>query len=798
MSFQSRDTKATRWLRLGGVVLAALALLLVIAAASLYFAVRASLPILDGRERVPGVTTPVTVSRDAQGTVIIDADSRDDAMRALGFVHAQERFFEMDLARRAAAGELSELLGEATVKMDEAKRIHRFRARFKETLGMLRYGDQALLNAYAEGVNAGLASLPVRPWQYLLLRSKPRAWEPIDSLLVNAEMYTMLQGRTIELAFSDALMAEQLSPKLRNWLRPRGGTWDAALDGSVMPAAAMPTVAELDMRKAPALPTQSDEPAAKSMRPTLAQAYRQDAENLLGSNAWAITGDLTKHGGAMLANDMHLGLQVPNIWFRAQLRYERSGQKRTVVGVTLPGIPAVVAGSNGDIAWGFSNAYGKWLDWVPAAGLPVTEAKETILVAGGKPVTLTVRQTSAGPIVKSYANRDYALAWMAHRPGAINIRMASIASASSVDEALEIAQGAGMPHQNTFVVDRLGNAAWTISGVMSERDPKRSDARAFAKLADVAYPELDPKKYPVVKNPKDGRLWSGNNRKLGGGADVLIGEGGGDLGARAQQIRDRLKERSSFTEQELIAIQYDNESRFLKRWVAPIQFSAAEANNPASAAMLAALKNWNGRADVDQVGHRVVRAFRNRVHDQLWRAWINALAPPPNKMVVKDDKFEYAAWAAITDKPLHLLPQPFATWEEFLSAQAVYVRDELVKAEGSIEKATWGNRNKAVIKHPFSRILPALSPYLDMPATPLAGDNNMPAVLVGSFGASEHMAVSPGREADGILTMPGGQSGHPLSPFYGAGHDDWVKQKPAPLLAGPSKHELILAPPPNR
>ena len=785
MSFQSRDTKGLRVAKIISVVVGGIALLLALIALAIYLAARASLPVLDGTKFMINVTAPVTVTRDAQGTVAIDAQTKFDAMQALGFVHAQERFFEMDLTRRAAAGELSALLGKATLKMDEAKRIHRFRARLRESMARLRYGDQQLLRAYAVGVNEGLNNLSMRPWQYLALRAEPQSWQPVDSLLVIAEMYSMLQGRTMDTAFSEALLREQINEKVLDWLKPRGGSWDAPLDGSVMPVAAMPGPSLINTRAA--------KPAISAAAPYVGTPT--DAElPLLGSNAWAITGARTNHGGAMVANDMHLGLTVPNIWFRAQLRYTEQDAVRNLVGLTLPGIPALIAGSNGDIAWGFTNAYGKWLDWVPAKGLPTTEFTEVIEVKGSDPVILKGRETSVGPIAKTFEGRDFALAWTAHRPGGINIRLAAIASAINVDSALELAHGAGTPHQNFFVVDKQGNAAWTIAGLMHERNPKikESQSRDFAKPEDVAYNGLADGKYPVVKNPADGRLWSGNNRKLGGAGGALIGEGGGDVGARAQQIRDRLREKQKFSEAELISIQYDNESRFLARWREQIRFVGTEAAKPGSAELLDALKKWNGRADVDQVGQRVVRAFRSRVHDELWKAWMATLAPKLGKAAMSDGRFEYAVWQAITEKPAHLLPQPFATWDDFLSAQAAAVRDDLIKTDGNIANATWGNKNKAAIKHPFSRILPLLAPYLDMPPTPLAGDNNMPAVALSSFGASQHMAISPGREADAIMSMPGGQSGHPLSPFYGAGHQEWLDHKPAPLLAGPAVHTLVL------
>ncbi len=782
MSFQSRDTKTIRIFRLIGIVVAGLVLIAICAAVALYLAVRASLPTLEGDIKLGQFSAPVSASRDANGTVAITAANHNDAARALGFIHAQERFFEMDLARRSAAGELSALLGKVTLKSDQDKRVHRFRARLKPIVDMLPARERELLQAYADGVNGGLDALRVRPWQYLALRSAPEPWQPVDSLLVVAEMYSMLQLRSIDQAFGDALLRQKIGDKVFNWLKPRGGEWDGALDGSVMPAMPMPTPAEFDARKV--MPNLTPTPVASIDRADPALAF--------GSNAWAVNGALTSHGGAMLSNDMHLGLQVPNIWFRAQLTVGTEKSTRTIAGVTLPGIPGVVVGSNGDVAWGFTNSYGQWFDWVPATGLPVLEVNETIVVNGGDAVTLKVRETNIGPITKRHNNVDYALAWMAHRPGAINLRMTAAADARDVDQAIAVANGAGMPHQNMFIADRKGNVAWTIAGLMPERrNVSLASPRAgFADAKTAEYEALDLAKYPIVKNPPLLRVWSGNNRQLAGERGALIGDGGFDLGARGKQIRDRMLEREKFNEAELINIQYDDEARFLKRWKDVVVFVAADANKSPAADVVSALGAWNGRADTDQAGYRFLRAFRARVHEQLWAAWIAAAAPSLDKLAVADGRLEYAVWQAVSEKPQHLLPPAFTTWEAFLGAQAAAVADELVKSDGSIAAATWGARNKTAIKHPFSRLLPALSPYLDMPATPQSGDTNMPSVAGPAFGASERLSVSPGREQDGILTMPGGQSGHPLSPFYGAGHQDWATKKPAPLLAGTAVHTL--------
>ena len=770
MTWFSKLLRALAWVIVGLVVLAFIAAIVV------YLTLRASRPQLDGALTLAGIKSSAEVTRDLLGVATIKARDTSEAAWILGFVHGQERFFEMDLTRRSAAGELSELFGGATIEADKEKRLHRFRARMNAAWQALPSEQRSELQRYADGVASGLASLGTKPWQYTFLFAEPSAWQPTDSLLVVAEMYSMLQGGGYSSAFNQAALRETVGTTLYDKLRPRGGTWDAALDGSVVAPVSLPSGSELDVRKAaaevPAIThAQSDAPA-------------------VGSNAWAVGGALTQHGAGMLANDMHLSHSVPNIWFRAQIELTTPTKSRTV-GVSLPGLPGMVAGSNGEVAWGFTNSYGRWYEWVPVtAPMPITTHVETIKVKGGDEVSVTVRETAAGPILKSWQGREFALDWLAHKPGAIDIHFTNIATARNVDDAIATAHLSAMPHQNLHVVDRAGNVAWTIAGKMAARVTGTDSLTSEFMNTPKPHVWLDSPAVPRVKNPPDHRVYSGNNRKLGGVGGIAIGEGGPDLGARAQQIRDRLRAREKFDEAALYAIAHDTEARFLKRWA-----TLAESASP-SAEVSALLKSWNGRADVDQHGYRLVRAFRVQVMDSLWKSWLRAGAPKLKLDVRWDARFEYAAWQAIEAQPLHLLPASHADWTSFLQAQFASVVKEQIAANGSLQNATWGARNTSRIRHPFSRVIPQLGTFLDMPAAQLSGDNNMPKVASPNFGASQRMVVAPGHEETGIFTMPGGQSGHPLSPFYGAGHSEWLSDKPAPLLAGTPLHTLTFTPKP--
>ena len=792
MTFRSQ-----RLLRIGRIFLLCLVSVFLLMLISIYVMFRASLPTLNGEVSLSGLKAAVTISRDERGTIQVAARDTPDAMRALGYVHAQERFFEMDLARRSAAGELSALLGAATLKIDKEKRRHRLRARMAAAWSGLKSAERELVSVYTAGINAGLAALGARPWQYLVLRIAPEPWHEVDSLLVVAEMYFMLQGRGIDERFAEIELRKRVGDRVFDWLKPVGGEWDAVLDGIPLMPPAMPTPVEIDTRKSAT--------ASGSVAGGLLQESFE--ESFAGSNNWAVGGALTADGAAILADDMHLGLGVPNIWFRAQIVIGEGTAARRTAGVTLPGVPGVVVGSNGHIAWGFTNSYGQWFDWVALPKLggttPVTTRRETIAVKGGDSVEVEVREAPWGPLLRSDAINDYALGWALYRDGAINFRASDMASATSIDEALAIAQQSGIPQQNFVIADKSGNIAWTIMGRIPKRDPLPAGTTRGRLTPEDALPSgwLPPAQYPMLKNPAGATLWTANSRPLGGAGSAIIGDGGFDLGARARQIRDRLREKTRLGEKDLYDLQLDRESRFLKRWAALAADVARIKPADKTNAIAAQLKTWNGRADTGETGHRIARAFRQRVLDQLWLAWLGSAdreqAGPDTvekryAAYAPDGRFEYPAWQAISAQPVHLLPRTYPSWDDFLARQIEFVHDDLVRLHGSVAAATWGQRNTARIGHPFSRVMPFLSTWLDMPATPLAGDNHMPRVASPTFGASQRLVVAPGHEERAILTMPGGQSGHPLSPFFGAGHDAWLAGSATPLLAGDVKYTLKL------
>ncbi|HEY1991304.1 MAG TPA: penicillin acylase family protein, partial [Gammaproteobacteria bacterium] len=354
-----------RLLRWGGAVIG----LVLVSALLAYGFLRGGAPRLDGEVALPGLSAPVQVARDALGVPSIGAANRMDAMRTLGFLHAQDRFFQMDVLRRVSAGELAALLGPSVLDIDAHTRLFRLRAVAKQVLEQATPAQRAAVQAYTDGVNAGLKALGTWPFEYGVLMRRPQRWVPEDSILVIDAMYLDLQRGGLDHNESDlALMRDVLPPALFRFLAAPGTQWDAPIVGKPVETPPFPGADVIDLRKQPS--TLGDTVADAGIFDRHAAGMGQDYDlgsADIGSNNWAVSKEHGAGGRALVANDMHLGLRVPNTWYRAQWTYPDAalpGGRVTVTGITLPGVPAMVVGSNGHVAWGFTNSYGDWSDLV--------------------------------------------------------------------------------------------------------------------------------------------------------------------------------------------------------------------------------------------------------------------------------------------------------------------------------------------------------------------------------------------------------------------------------------------------
>ncbi|MGA9854467.1 MAG: penicillin acylase family protein [Gammaproteobacteria bacterium] len=779
--------------------------LLLLATITVCVFLHASAPQLDGKLKLAGLTGPVTVTRDQLGVPVITAGNRLDAVRVLGYLHAQDRFFQMDLMRRLAAGELAALVGPAALKVDQQHRLFRLRAVAREVLARATPEQLRYIDAYTAGVNAGLQALKARPFEYGLLRQRPRNWRPEDSVLVIFAMYFDLQDAYDRRESDLALMRATLPAPLFEFLYAPGTQWDAPLTGEAFSTPPIPSAQQVDMHTWPA----TDFPVIDHPRFT--------EPEVTGSNSFAVDAAHSADGHAILANDMHLGLVVPNIWYRAQLNYpdaEHPGHNIAITGVTLPGVPVIVVGSNGHVAWGFTNSYGDWVDRVLLHLKPDDPSyyqtaggrrafghhKEIIRIAGHKDFVMDIRATVWGPVPgEDQHGTPYALHWMAADPAATNLELGDMDSAQNVQQALLVANRAGIPEQNFLVVDVAGNIAWSIAGRIPVRVGYDPNFPAYWDKAGVGWTGwLAPDKYPRIVNPPAGRLWTANARVVDGAMLKQIGDGGYDLGARAQQIRDDLMAQDKFSPADMLAIELDDRAVFLSRWrslllhlLTPETVKA----NPQRAQFLHYVQDWDAKAAIDSVGYRLVRDFRKQVDQMVF----GALTAPCKQL---DPDFDYSVltqregplWAMVTQQPDNLLDPKYKSWNALLLAAVDQVDQSLWVPGSGLATRTWGEHNTVRIRQPMSRVLPVLSRWLDMAAVQLPGDSNMPRVQGVDFGASERLDVEPGHEQNGIFEMPTGQSAYPFSPFYRDSEPAWEQGLATGFLPGAVRDTLVFQP----
>ncbi len=781
-------------------------LLLVFACLAIYFLLYGSMPDLSGVKEITLLHQSVKIARDIQGIPTIYADNRQDTAFALGYVHAQERYFQMDLLRRSAAGELAELFGDRAFAKDIKVRLHRFRERARQTIRSLPKSQYTVLMAYTNGVNTGINALSNDPYQYLLLGQAPEAWEVEDSLLCIYAMYNDLNDELGQRKTSLAILKDELPQPWFDFLSPSGGVWDAALDGSESPAGAA-----IPQEK---LPESLSQPAAVTVHNNF----------LAGSNNWAVDASMTPYAAAMLANDMHLALRVPNIWFRASW-YLQDG--RRITGVTLPGLPSMVVGSNENIAWGFTNSYGDWDNIIvlqtnneqtqylsPQGWQDFKLYKHTIVSSSGQTKTHITIETQWGPVIgKNHKGELLVHQWLAYAPQAVNLNVLQLEQSRALNEALNIAATMAMPPQNIVIADSTGQIGWTIAGLLPERDPLSTEVqslpwRGYLHAAD----------YPQYINPSEHRIWTANNRLFAGDKLAKTGFSGGDIGARAQQIRNDLQAAEHFSETDLLAIQLDNRSPFLQRWRQLMLASLADSDaagmdaepqavkpeteagvQPAGSAqqMRQVLHNEAElAASPDSIAYGLVKVFRQKVLAGSV-GWIFAAVAAKHPQLFKpaavNNMLEYPAWALVSSRPEHLIPQGYHSWRAFLRAMAAQSYEQITRhGQQPLAQQSWGTMHKIALRHPLSAALPGLGLVLDMPQSPLSGDDDMPKVLGRDFGASMRMVVAPGQEKNAIMHMPGGQSSHPLSSYYSLGHEDWVAGKPSAFLPGKTRWLLEL------
>jgi penicillin amidase len=749
-----------------------------------------SAPPLDGELALTGLSAEVAVEADELGVPSIRAANRDDALTALGMLHARDRLFQLELMRRKGAGRLAEVFGAGALPLDRQQRGYRFEAAAGAIVAALPEDQRKALTAYVNGVNGWLALGRPLPPEFIALGVEPEPWRPEDSILVALGMFQTLNSQEQDERML-TVMEQALPAELVKFLTPDTDSYATVLVGG-----------ENSRRPATEIPV--DAWASLGSSATVVAGGVDALNSVAGSNNWAVSGARSRDGRAMVANDMHLNLGVPNIWYRAQWRYGTV----SVAGLTLPGLPLLVTGSNGHVAWGYTNVDADVLDLVeleidpqhpnryrtPDGWREFEQHAEVIKVKDGDDELLPVRATLWGPVSPTpLLGKPVAVRWTALDAGAVDLGLLGLLETATLEDSMAVMNRSGGPNQNAALADDRGRIGWTVMGRFPlRRGLDGSVSRAWGDGTNGWDGFIPAAELPRLLDPPQGYLATANNRTVGAGYPHVIAHNQAN-GYRAFRISEGLRELPRAGEADLLRLQIDTTSTFFE-FYRDLAVNAVGQGSEIGRYLTA----WNGRMDGGSVGIPLLWIFRDKLAETVF-------SPVVRRCRELDPRFGYY-WREM-ETPLRKLltarvPQtlPVASdgdWERLIRRVLADSAADLHRRfpDLPLDRITWGQFNKTPIQHPFSRKLPALARWLDMPAVDNGGCSGFCVRIIGrEHGATERMVVSPNHPEDGILHMPGGQSGHPLSANYRDQQGAWRDGQALPFLSGKPVHRLRLVP----
>lgn len=563
---------------------------------------------------IKGLTAPISIQKDQWGVPHIRAKTDLDAFYALGFVHAQDRLWQMELSRRIGAGRLSEILGAAALDQDKFLRTWGFYRAAENSYASLEPRSKTVLEAYAAGVNAVIAQGNL-PLEFGLLGAKPEPWKPADSL-VWSKMLAFNLSSNWSSELENAQIASKLGMAGFNAVKPeyskpypsilRLDDYKGKLNmAGLEPPRSKPAVISAALSTA----MQSVEATAKTLR----EHYGVGYENGLGSNNWVVSGSRTESGKPLLANDPHLGFQAPSLWYLADIK----GDTISAIGATLPGVPGVVLGRNEKIAWGATNTAPDTQDlflleikdgaYKTPSGMVKLETREEIFKVGGKEEKLTIRSSAYGPIISDLAlvgaklpeNQALALRFVALEPNDTTLdAFLGFNYAKNWDDFKTAMRRYITPQQNFVYADDAGNIGYFAPGKIPIRN---WDGRFPASASSganwsgyVAFEDL-----PSVLNPREGFIVTANNRVLPFGAAQTEFSTYTE-GYRAQRIRELILENPKHTVATMRAVQADNESLVSRELIPGLL--ALTPKSEAARRLQTEVRNWDNKANLDSTG----------------------------------------------------------------------------------------------------------------------------------------------------------------------------------------------------
>jgi penicillin amidase len=723
------------------VVNVLIAIAVIAAGGTFYWIFYRSLPRTSGTLETQ-VSQPVEVSRDALGVPHIQAKTLEDALYAQGYVTAEDRMWQMDTLRRLSSGELSEVIGVATLETDRESRRLRLRRLAEQIYARLTPSDKANFAAYARGVNGYIESHHGRyGMEFRLLNYDPRPWSTVDSILVALHMF-----RTLTSDWRTKLIKEQMlrggEPEKVNYLFPVRSGAEIAPGADVHP----------------------------------------------GSNAWAVSGTHSASGKPLLSNDMHLEFSLPGIWYMAHL----TCPGMNVEGVALPGLPGILAGHNDHIAWGMTNLgfdvqelYVEKIDLRTGrylfAGKPeqARQEREAITIKGRPREELQLWVTRHGPIFQQFDNRVMALQWTAADPGIFRNIFLDVDRARNWEEFKSALSGFGGPGQNFVYADTDGNIGYHAAGKLPIRRNFYGDVPVEGSTGENEWEGYIPfDQLPQAYNPRNGFIVSANQNPFPPDFPYHV-NGNFASHYRSRQILDMLSAGGNkLKPEDGLRIEkdvYSGFSKFLARQLVAA-YEKRGATNPLFTDAVRMLKTWDGQMDRDHAEPFIVTlAF------QYIRKAVAERASPGGGTL-----YEIQLSSSVVERLLRERPAGwFADYNELLLRCFADAMEEGQRIQGeSPTRWKWGKYMFLDGKHPVGSQIPVVGKYFNIGPAAMSGGATTVKQTTRKLMPSERIDSSVGSWEESIWSLPVGESGNIASFHYSDQWDAYYNGRAFPMQFG--------------
>ena len=821
---QQAPPRRRRGLRILGLLVVVAVLFVLTLGYWLDSATRAALPQLDGSISVAGLGAPVHVDRDTHGVPHISAANINDLFFAQGYVTAQDRLWQMDMARRVAAGELSEILppkffGENVLRLDKRQRILGMRAVAEQAAARLSGDKKEGFESFARGVNAYIQSHRTSlPPEFRLLRYQPKPWTPADSFLIGAQMVEELQFYLVQHMWMRDWVTSHVGPQLASELYVNTGWRDHP------PTAAPPNYEDNPPPEAPESPEESGPPRRGQrhhalltpMLPAWLQNELDGRPDMMvpGSNNWVVSGAHTATGKPLLSNDMHLAHGVPGIWYESQL----SAPGINVTGVTFPGIPFIIVGHNERIAWGSTNVGPATVDLyienfnangeyqTPRGWQKPEHRREVIHVRDGKDVVLDVVSTRHGPIVSDLfrgETRKLALKWTAYDPGVLDNPFLEIDRAQNWEQFKQAVAAFGIPSQNFVYADVDGNIGYIATGKVPIR---KEDTCLPVSGADDAhewtgYIPFD--QMPQTFNPASGTIATANGRITPDGYPYML-SCEWVSSERQQRIYHLLSADKKFTSADMLAIEMDifsSYDQFLaQRMVYAIDHSSKATARAKQAADL--LRGWDGQMRADLAAPRIVVDADHELRRMM-------LEPKLGGSPIQRD--QWTGWrmyqhenantwmeGTLLQQNKDFLPAGYVSYNDLL-AVAIDRAVGAPRVPSNLSSWKWGDETALHLKHPLFGIIPVFQRWAGPGYAPQSGGPVTVRAVGDGFGPSERYTADLSNLDATTLNITTGESGNIFSPYFMDHWPAWYNGTTFALPFSPqavekaAAHKLVLS-----